>query len=237
MEMWLRQGLLKPLPKRAVLMWKVAQKVGAWGAPFRLGRGTGDRGLCALAGAPRGLPPADLSALGVRVLRAPHAQRPGPCLAQSRQPSATRPAARSGRCHCYVSGCIWAEGSGPLTRLLWQVPRGRCLMSQRARPLPPREWRWTWAPVCGQPGPPAPRLWRRKAGPSSPTSSPSAGEEAGQAAAMPGSGSVSLHGLSLGFVHSSELGPRCSSPVDVGPGDAQGGLSQGPERTRESEQL
>ncbi|XP_023603747.1 serine/threonine-protein phosphatase 6 regulatory subunit 2 isoform X2 [Myotis lucifugus] len=29
----------------------------------------------------------------------------------------------------------------------------------------------------------------------------------------------------------SELGPRCSSPVDVGPGDAQGGLSQGPERT------
>lgn len=51
------------------------------------------------------------------------------------------------------------------------------------------------------------------------------------------SGSVSLRGLSLGFVHSSELGPRCSSPVDVGPGDAQGGLSQGPERTRESEQL
>ncbi|XP_027986821.2 serine/threonine-protein phosphatase 6 regulatory subunit 2 isoform X1 [Eptesicus fuscus] len=29
----------------------------------------------------------------------------------------------------------------------------------------------------------------------------------------------------------SESGPRCSSPVDIGPGDAQGGLSQGPERT------
>ncbi|KAK1327653.1 hypothetical protein QTO34_012942 [Cnephaeus nilssonii] len=29
----------------------------------------------------------------------------------------------------------------------------------------------------------------------------------------------------------SESGPRCSSPVDIGPGDAQSGLSQGPERT------
>ncbi|XP_036286011.1 serine/threonine-protein phosphatase 6 regulatory subunit 2 isoform X2 [Pipistrellus kuhlii] len=29
----------------------------------------------------------------------------------------------------------------------------------------------------------------------------------------------------------SESGPRCSSPVDIGPGDAQGSLSQAPERT------
>lgn len=73
MGMWLRQGLPKPLPKREVLMWKVAQKVGAWGAAFRLGRGTGDRGLGALVGAPRSLPPADLSALECVVLRAPRA--------------------------------------------------------------------------------------------------------------------------------------------------------------------
>lgn len=52
------------------------------------------------------------------------------------------------------------------------------------------------------------------------------------------SGSASPHRLSLGFIHSSESGPRCSSPVDVGPSDdAQGGLSQGPERTRESAKL
>ncbi|XP_045042977.2 serine/threonine-protein phosphatase 6 regulatory subunit 2 isoform X1 [Desmodus rotundus] len=57
-------------------------------------------------------------------------------------------------------------------------------------------------------------------------------EPAGQAgAASSASGTVSpRHGLSLGFVHSSESGPGCSSPVGTGHGDAQGDLSQGPER-------
>lgn len=45
------------------------------------------------------------------------------------------------------------------------------------------------------------------------------------------------HGLSLGFIHSSESGPRCSSPVAIGRGDAQGSLSQDPERTRELQQI
>lgn len=60
-----------------------------------------------------------------------------------------------------------------------QAPRGACLMSRGTRQHRPREWPWTWAPACGQPAPPAPRLWRKRAGPNSPTSSLSAGERAG----------------------------------------------------------
>lgn len=96
-----------------------------------------------------------------------------------------------------------------------------------------------WVPVCGRPVRPAPRLWRRKAGPSSLTSSLSAGKEAGEAGVTTAtSGAASpQHGLSLGFIHSSESGPRCSSPVDIGRGDAQGRLSQDPERARELQRL
>ena len=41
--MWLGQGLLQPLPMM-VPAQRVAQKVCAWGAEFRLGGGLGDRG-------------------------------------------------------------------------------------------------------------------------------------------------------------------------------------------------
>lgn len=100
--MWLPQRLLRPLPKRAVLMWKVAQKVGAWCAAFRPGRGTGDRGLDALAGAPRHLPPADPSALWSVVLQAPRAQRTGLMLGP--QPDAQLPGGGT------TAGCLAASG-------------------------------------------------------------------------------------------------------------------------------
>ena len=91
-----------------------------------------------------------------------------------------------------------------------------------------------WVPVCGHPAPPALRLWRKKAGPSSPTSSLSAGEvgRARRSPHLPLGVASPWPGLSLAF-HSSESGPRCSSPVDTGHGGAQDSLTQGPERTRE----
>lgn len=55
-----------------------------------------------------------------------------------------------------------------------------------------------WVPVCGRTAPQAPRPWRRKAGPSLPTSSLSAGKERGWGVALstvgqhvPGTGSAS----------------------------------------------
>lgn len=78
------------------------------------------------------------------------------------------------------------------------------------------------------------QLQRRKAGPSSPTSSLSAGNKLRNGVMPLGvRTNVAQWAQLVVFFYSSETGPRCSSPVNMDHSNAEGGQSPGPEKACE----